>query len=357
MKNILNKQINKITKIQEVFDRLEDAESKKVFLERLELIEERDVDNFFKHIIDSKKEITCPELDEHERAMGAHRYIIFGCGKEGVKAFQIIEKSGREVLGFMDNNTDLQGTYIQGKYVFAPKDVLAFDEEVFIVITPRASLLEIYLQLLMMEFSRNNIIIPKNGFLLGVVGKQYFDLFEPQKSEVFVDAGGWHGDTILEFIRWCGNDYKKIYSFEPDEACWEIMEKNLRVHNVCNFELIKKGLWNQETELYFEGNGTAGSMCSQYQGFSSVKVTTIDKVLNGSRASFIKMDVEGSELETLQGARATIEKFHPRLAVCVYHKDDDIWKLPHYIWEIDNTYKIWMRHYTTHSYETVLYAK
>ena len=66
--------------------------------------------------------------------------------------------------------------------------------------------------------------------------------------------------------------------------------------------------------------------------------------------------MEGSELQTLMGAKEIIKKDKPRLAVCVYHKPEDLWTLAEYILSLRPDYQLYLRHYTTCSYETVLYA-
>lgn len=71
------------------------------------------------------------------------------------------------------------------------------------------------------------------------------------------------------------------------------------------------------------------------------------------------MDVEGSELESLKGAADTIRKNHPKLAICCYHKKEDIIVLYQYIKSFDNDeteYKFYLRHHSNSAYETVLYA-
>ena len=68
------------------------------------------------------------------------------------------------------------------------------------------------------------------------------------------------------------------------------------------------------------------------------------------------MDIEGSEKEALKGARKTIQKYKPKLAICLYHKPEDIIVLPHYLLELVPEYQFKIRHYTTFSYDTILYA-
>lgn len=91
-------------------------------------------------------------------------------------------------------------------------------------------------------------------------------------------------------------------------------------------------------------------------GNISVKADSIDNRLRGRKATFIKMDVEGSELETLKGAEKTILKYRPKLAISLYHKDEDIVTIPIFLERLGLGYKYYLRHYQTRMCETVLYA-
>ena len=71
---------------------------------------------------------------------------------------------------------------------------------------------------------------------------------------------------------------------------------------------------------------------------------------------FIKMDIEGAESEALEGAKQTIRAFHPKLAISVYHKLDDFWTIPKYIDQLGMGYRFYLRHFTIHREETVLFA-
>ena len=83
---------------------------------------------------------------------------------------------------------------------------------------------------------------------------------------------------------------------------------------------------------------------------------SIDNVLDGNRASVIKMDIEGAEYKALIGAEKTIRRFHPKLMISIYHKPEDIYEIPNLILSFCSDYKFYIRHYTSYLWETVLYG-
>lgn len=91
-------------------------------------------------------------------------------------------------------------------------------------------------------------------------------------------------------------------------------------------------------------------------GGISIPVTTVDNELKSEKVTFIKMDIEGAELESLKGCKRTILNNKPKLAICVYHKPEDIWEIPSIILEYFSEYKLYLRHYSFAGSETVLYA-
>jgi hypothetical protein len=114
-------------------------------------------------------------------------------------------------------------------------------------------------------------------------------------------------------------------------------------------------VWNETTELKFNSEGTMAS-CVSDAGNTIVEVDTIDNILQGQRATFIKMDIEGAELNALKGAEQTIKKYKPKLAICVYHKADDFTTIPQYIKSLVPEYKLYFRVHRCSPQESVLYA-
>lgn len=91
-------------------------------------------------------------------------------------------------------------------------------------------------------------------------------------------------------------------------------------------------------------------------GAETVEVTSLDTELEGKEVTFIKMDIEGAELEALIGAESLIKKNRPKLAISIYHKMEDIIEIPQIILEYYPDYRLYLRHYSIITTETILYA-
>lgn len=196
--------------------------------------------------------------------------------------------------------------------------------------------------------------------LIGSVGNQYFDIFKPCQDEIVIDSGAFDGKTELEIAEWTGYTYKRIYAFEPNQANCRICEAFYNDNGLHSIELIRKGTWSENSVLSFSVNqgesNSGGSVGHGGNNVETVEVVAIDDVVGDDRITFIKMDVEGAELESLKGAAKTIKRNAPRMAICIYHKLEDLWTIPQYILELNSNYRFYIRHYTSIMWETVLYA-
>lgn len=181
--------------------------------------------------------------------------------------------------------------------------------------------------------------------------KQYFEDFLGLNfnDETFIDVGMFDGFTSLEFIKRCPN-FKKIYGFEPGKMNFD---KCLdRFKEYFNIEIFNSGLSDKKEILKFTELGSE-SKIDEF-GEIEIKVDKLDN-FNIESASFIKIDIEGGERGALEGARHTILKYHPRIAVAVYHNPLDFIEIPELVFSIRSDYDIYLRHYTETIYETVMF--
>lgn len=193
---------------------------------------------------------------------------------------------------------------------------------------------------------------------------QYFvkGIINYGKQEVFIDCGGFDGMTSIEFlknVKSTGGGYKRIVLFEPDAANMKILKKNMaNMRRVCIFQ---KGVWSEAAKLSFCGNGGVASKVMEkgtavVDNLSIIDVVAIDEVPECQDATFIKMDLEGAELMALKGAEKIIKTNKPKLAICIYHSDEDMLEIIKYIHQLVPEYKLYVRQHTNDLFDTVLYA-
>jgi len=302
-----------------------------------------------------------------------HNIVVYGAGCVG----QLIALSYdiKNIMVFCDRNENKQ------KRMFYGHKVISFEElggdtyndcTIIISVLKDELIMEITEDLLKLGFSRNKILIFKEELLrlsseiasADIIRPLYFvpDIISPlSKEEIFVDAGCLECSTSVEFAKWCNYKYKKIIAFEPNPESYLICAEKSK--NISNMTVYPYGLWNEETEVSFDivpfaiaSSRIVNDNPAIKDNLVKIKTVKLDDILNGEEVTFIKMDIEGAELNALKGAEQTILKYRPRLAISVYHKPEDIWEIPTYILSLHKDYKLYLRHYTLSSSETVLYA-
>ena len=214
---------------------------------------------------------------------------------------------------------------------------------------------EVKQELISNGINRNDIYLYVYGKARVDDKKQYFDDFMvPMKEDIVVDAGAYDGDSIWRFISW--NDshgYEKIVGCEPDYSNYLLCCENCKINK--KIQIYNVGVGSKDEDVGFEMTANSGAFFSSNSA-NRVRVNTIDNLCKGQKVSFIKMDVEGYELSALEGAVETIKKNHPRLAICVYHRKEDLDNVISYLLKVDPTYKFFIRTYSNIYMETVLYA-
>lgn len=182
----------------------------------------------------------------------------------------------------------------------------------------------------------------------------WIESFILSEEEIFVDCGAYTGDTIEVFKDHTVDIFKKIYAFEPEINNCRIMES--KYADDARIRICPYGNWNSDGVLRFrEGKGTTSEIAED--GNCEIQVRKLDSVIElNDKVTFIKMDIEGSEQEALVGGQAIIQKYKPKLAICIYHKLEDLWEIPLLIHKLCPEYKLYIRNYTDRLDETVCYA-
>jgi FkbM family methyltransferase len=196
---------------------------------------------------------------------------------------------------------------------------------------------------------------------------QYFCLprFFEFDGEYFVDAGAYDGDSVEKFIL-TRHAFTKIYAFEPGPRQFFDLKariKRLSLDRALDpdaIELINAGLGDGE---YSASAGTAsGQMTNLAVGYNSagagvtLRIVSLDSFMKERPVTFLKVDVEGMEMALLKGARSTILRDKPKIAICVYHYPTDIPEIANYLTGLVPNYQFALRHHSQQFMETVLYC-
>ena len=165
--------------------------------------------------------------------------------------------------------------------------------------------------------------------------------FIPERGAIVIDGGLCDGGTALRFNQ-MGFE---VYGFEPDKTNYEtariVGEEN-------NFVVENFGLGSFKHETTFTHATNPGASRVDPHGKETVKITTLDSYVrekNLPHVDFIKLDVEGGELDVLRGATTTIARHKPILALSAYHKWDDFWTLMNFVKSIRSDYEFAMRQF------------
>lgn len=188
---------------------------------------------------------------------------------------------------------------------------------------------------------------------------QYFDgdVIKAYANEVVADVGGYIGDSAQVLLKTpeAEGKIKRIYLYEPNRDNMEQAKINLRKSEA---EVIfrRAGVSDRRGSLFITSKGSGSRLTADEQRANKVDIVTLDEDIE-ERLTFIKMDIEGSEKAALQGCQRHICEDIPKLAICVYHKLDDVWWLPQYIKSLNPKYKFYLRQYNPFDInETVMYC-
>lgn len=200
-----------------------------------------------------------------------------------------------------------------------------------------------------------NILHEESDFVFN----QYFDkkIMNFSNSEVFVDCGGFVGDTVEMFINRVPI-FSKIYMYEPQHNNYLKAKKYLLKWEKDVFERIvlrEAGVGKECVSMKITSDGSASAVSPK--GDYNINIVSLDDDIAES-VSFIKMDIEGFEIDALEGAKRHISTEKPKLAICVYHKIEDLWEIPELILKLNPSYKLYLRQYNAgdNPSESVIYA-
>lgn len=170
-------------------------------------------------------------------------------------------------------------------------------------------------------------------------GSIYQSILPLHDHESILDLGAYDGDTLAEFLQVTDGAYQHIIAVEPDEKNFIKLTKNTAT--LTNITRLQLCAWHKQTTLTFEKKAGRNSRLGK-KGVAVLADTVAHMV--HEPITLLKMDVEGAELSALCGAQCVIARDKPKLYVCAYHRNEDMFSLPLKIWEIEPSYQLYFRH-------------
>jgi FkbM family methyltransferase len=184
------------------------------------------------------------------------------------------------------------------------------------------------------------------------------DLFTAPRDETFIDCGAFDGDTVYSLLRVGARAFRQIIAIEPDPTnCARLSQSLSTLPEDFGRKVVVKqsAVGSERTRVRFNNSGTAASGVSP-DGAIEVDSAPLDELLADCAPTYIKMDIEGSEVDALRGASATIKRRRPILGICVYHRQEHLWEVPLLIHSLGEGYSFFLRPHDYDGWDTVCYA-
>ena len=332
-------------------------------------------------------------------------FVIFGASTciDGVVA--LLKKKSKNICFLVDNDNNKVGTYVNGYEVKDVKELRKLDKNIGIIIAS-AYQKEIYEQLLSMNL--RNPIFPYIDDLMYDVYKEakdyIYDLsiiqkFEDEDSKEYLksiinfrkslditeikfftnakvqyihphiayekidgnilDIGAYDGDSMKTFYNYCPN-VSKIYAIEPQSNNFEALKNNIKKLNYSNKVIpIKYAISNIDDEKVFidvqESLSSTAQVNIQGENENFIFTKTLDSLYKNENIDLIKMDIEGFEMNALQGAKEIIKNQTPTLILSAYHKNRDIYDFIDFVESLSTDYKLFCFHHPLTHHEIEYY--
>lgn len=190
---------------------------------------------------------------------------------------------------------------------------------------------------------------------------EYFrkEIFNSSECRNYIDCGAYEGDTFEKYLDFVEQSFDAAYLFEMDEHSAKVLEKKVKEYGngiEKATSIFNMGVYDKETKLSIADSVHNGMVLLDANGEKNQELDTLDHCIGDHVVDFIKMDIEGSEMAGLRGAQNLIRKNKPNLAICIYHKAEDLWEIPEYVKQLVPEYRIYIRHCSHYDQDMILYA-
>ncbi len=329
--------------------------------------------------------------------------VMYGMGNGADKILAVMEKYGIEVADFFASDGFVRGHSFHGKRVLSYKEVTEKYKDMLVVISFASALPEVLERfyeiseayetvapdvpvsgntLFTMEYYQEHAADFENVYRMladeesqmifsnileyKISGKiEYLkdaisdeqkvndEIICPKDIHAYADLGAYNGDTVRRMLDIAKN-LKTVYAMEPDIRNYKKLQKYAEEEKRATVYAYPFAAWNKRETLTFRVQGNRNSTLSQ-NGTDGIPVVqskerivaaeSVDAILREKPVDYMKFDVEGAELQALEGSANTIKTYYPRLLVSLYHRSEDLFALPLLIHEMAPRYRFYLRRF------------
>jgi len=355
-----------IDRVGQCYQLLQDELSRKIFWARLGYDLEQSPENVSKIVSLGEQQAWIDELSKnipdiiHNVQQNNKKLVLYGTNVTGCNTAELLIKKQLDFYGFCGRRAKQFTNGLLGKPVIEPDYLFNHPDEFYVIISAVESNEELVNILKEKHFPESQIynVKPQNA-----IDHQYFEfpaLFRP--GTAFIDGGCLNCRSSYIFVDWCKGKYSKVYAFEPDPISYSICKQRLEEKEIRDMHLINAGISSSKgTATFRMGLYGASYIVNDNKGggrqnLVEIPLTTVDDTVGGDEVGFIKMDIEGAEMDALHGSEKTIVRDKPLIAISAYHRVGDMLAIMDYLHQLVPEYRFWLRHYSFGLADTVLYA-
>jgi len=196
-----------------------------------------------------------------------------------------------------------------------------------------------------------------------VSGEQYLvdDVARVVEGEVVLDCGAYDGDTLRSWLNVRGPSFKKYFAMEPDphnrdllEQCIEGLESDIAER----VQVLPYSVAGYTGEATFSATGSLSSSIGDGDGITvqCIRLDDLEADFGEDIPTFVKIDVEGTEIDALGGGSGFLRRARPMIAIATYHCQDHLWRVPLAIHALWSEYLLYLRPHNEEGWDLILYA-
>lgn len=165
----------------------------------------------------------------------------------------------------------------------------------------------------------------------------------PKGDVTYIDVGAYDGNSIEPVVSFYGDRIKRIMAFEPDDkSCVKLQQYVDRKGLSAKTEIYPYALESENKTIHLSSSGLVSIVSDEGENTLEQKIfDELDTEIIGD--AMVKMDIEGSELDALKGMKKLISDKEPYLAICLYHKIQDLFEIAKYLKDANPTYRLYIR--------------